>query len=752
MRTRKRMRMDTPRLSRSAFSPPRRQRGIATLLIVLLVGLAVSVTVAATIYSLRGTQSQQLTTHSATAAQAAAWRGVEALRLYLLQVEKTVWPGWVGNDAKPVSGLGALGVRSATVTAIEATGSDHYRVTAQVTGEAGVGSALTTATVEVVYDVSPGSGTPGTPEVCHSMPNAPMVFNGNLNYSGGSLEVVNPVDYENVVVAGDLTIGGGSTARISGCVKGNVSLSGGGITNNGHIHSEGSIKINGMGNPSGTTLWGRNVEIGNGVGGGNYAAIKAGAYSAVVYSGGRAIGTAEVGGRLVASTVTGGLPWTKGDVVPAASGRVVITLTDQSRFLLDLGKVSIDASTGTVSGAAASARLKDELDTGPDNATLPDVLGFTSVSVTGGKASIHTLTVAQLWGQKVSVLGWNGNYTSLWGGGDIDMVSGTIGNLLGGGNMTVTDVRVTGSGRLAGTLNKTVANVQANQAGTSPGLPGIPWCDARVKAVDANNYKGLANYIFESVNGQPQLTIQHVKRADGSSIDGVYPLKTPTPAQLVVLQALMTCNNTNDKGCQNIRQSNGSWYLNGVGKFPAGVLWFDAGLTINGTTMDLLNTVVNKGGDLALTTAGHRDLVAPNFAGASKVCGGDFYPSNLCASRSAFVTWDSTDAQGKTTTYTGLPIGNAAVIAEEGAAMAGWTVRGSVLLGKQLSTSGALVTIQGSLTVGSNQRADTTITAGGISLEVPNGNGLNLLPVCSAGSSGLPSAPASAGVLWSRYL
>ncbi len=61
--------------------PPRRQRGVATLLIVLVVGLAVSVTVAATVYSLRGTQAKQLTTHSATAAQAAAWRGVEALRL-----------------------------------------------------------------------------------------------------------------------------------------------------------------------------------------------------------------------------------------------------------------------------------------------------------------------------------------------------------------------------------------------------------------------------------------------------------------------------------------------------------------------------------------------------------------------------------------------------------------------------------------------------------------------------------------------
>src|SRR5690606_30753195 len=105
------------------------------------------------------------------------------------------------------------------------------------------------------------------------------------------------------------------------------------------LHSEGNITLNSMGNPSGTTLWGRNVSIGNGVSGGNYNTVKAGAYSAVVYSGGHAIGTAEVGGKLIAATVTGGIPWTKGNVVPFNTGRLVITLNDQSRFLMDLSKV-----------------------------------------------------------------------------------------------------------------------------------------------------------------------------------------------------------------------------------------------------------------------------------------------------------------------------------------------------------------------------------------------------------------------------
>ncbi|SBV36883.1 exported hypothetical protein [uncultured Stenotrophomonas sp.] len=727
--------------------PPRRQRGVATLLIVLVVGLAVSVTVAATVYSLRGTQSRQLTTHSATAAQAAAWRGVEALRLYLLQLNGAELEALQG----PVQGMGALGVRSAAIVGVAPHGVDRYRVNATVTGEAGVGSALTTATVEVVYDVGPGAGGPGVPPVCASLPPAPMVFNGNLDYSGGKLDVTNSTTYENIVVAGNLTVGGGSSARISGCMKGDVKLGGGGITDNGHIYSEGSIRIDGMGNPSGTTLWGRNVDIGNGVSGGNYVAVKAGAYVVTVHSGDRAIGTSEVGGRLIASTVTGGIPWTTGTVLPAASGRVVVTLADGSQFLLDMGKVAIDDATGAVSGAAAAA----ELLAGEEDSQLPDALEFRSTAITGGNAGLFTLTIGQLWGHRVSVKGWSGKYDTLWGNGDIDIVSGTIGSLLGGSNLDVNNVSVAGSGRVAGALNKPVANVLAGQVGTSPGLPGLPYCDARVKPIDADNYKGMANYIFESVGGQPQLTIQHVRRADGSSIDGVYPLKNPSAGQLQVLQELMTCNHTNDKGCLNVRQNDGSWLLHGVNKMPAGVLWFDAKLTVDGTSTNLLNTLVNRG-DIALTGSGHGDLVAPNFAGAAAVCGGAFYPANLCADHDSFVTWENPndlDDEGNPRVYTGLPIANTAVVSEEDATMAGWTIKGSVLLGKKLFTNGATVTIQGSLTVGSNERSDTTISAGGIAVDVPDGDGsLNVVPVCSAGNPAIPAGPATASVLWSRYL
>lgn len=765
-------------MSGDRLSPARTQRGIATILIVLMVGLAVSVTVAATVYSLRGTQQRQLTTHSLTAAQATAWRGVEALRMYLLQVDKTVWPTWVGNDIKPVDGLSALGVSNAQLNSVTATGSNQYQVTAQITGEAGIGSARTTATVEVVYNLVAGAGVPGSPAVCHSSPKAPLVFNGNLEYSGGKLDVVNSVNYENIVVTGDLTISSGASARISGCAKGNINLSGGGIRENGHLFSEGNIKIKSMTPPNGTTLWARNIALDGSSSGARYEALKAGAYSVSLVVDDSVLGTASIGGRLIPATVSGGIPWVRGTVSPMVTTTpILVTLIDGSQHLLDLSKAVVDSATGQVSGALlASTALIGKT-------VMPDRFSFRSDSIHGGDLSAQGLArTQQVWGHAVSIGLNNGGLTGgvdvgqLLVNGNLEIGSGNVDSMVGGGSVwargagrsgpnnywnfprigfgTIADKAYYSSAKtlLPTGEERAALGVQANVSGASPGLPGVPWCDARVNAVDADSFKGVANYVFESVGGQPQLTIQNVKRADGSTINGVYPLQNPSAAELAVLQELMICSYGNDRGCRQIRQSDGSWQLGGVRRMPTGVMWFDSRVTVNGSDVDLINTLVNKGGDVALTSAGHKELLAPNFAGAARTCGGDFYPSNLCASRTALVTWQGTDANGGSVTYTGLPIANTAVISEQGASMSGWKIRGSVLLGKQLSTSGALVTIQGSLTVGSNQRSDTTVSAGGMLVEVPSGGGLNLLPVCELGVPVVPSVPASATVYWSRYL
>lgn len=730
-------------------STKHRQQGVATLLAVVVVGLAVSVGVASAVYALRGNQAKQLTTHSSTAAQAAAWRGVEALRQYLLQVDSKQWPGLVGADEKAVNGLDGLGVKTAVITSVQKVGSNAYQVVASVTGQSGAGEAFTTATVEVMYDLVPGKGTPGTPAVCSVKPKAPMVFNGDLIYSGGGLEVTNGADYKNIVVAGNLKVAGGSAARISGCIKGNADIAGGSLLENGHLYSEGDIAVSGS-IPKNISLWGRDVTLDN-VGANAVALVQAGAYTVTVSSNGTDIGTSFVGGQLL--TNASPVPWVAGTLLPKATvqdGNIIITTTAGDVFLLDLSSplVTIDVATGVVTGAASAERLS-----GAANAVLPDSLRFTATAVYGGtlQQKAYDVKAGKLWGFHIPVLA-RGDYATLWAAGNVATKGATIGQLLGGGDFALSgwEPFSVASGQIAGKFTTSTAGkpagLQEKVANKTPGLPGRAWCDARVSAIAADDFKEFANYIFEAPGGVPQLTIQHVKKSDGTVIDGVYPLGNPSPAQLAILQDLMTCNNGNDTGCRAIFNGS-SWTLLGVGKMPPGVLWFDAGLAINSSAVELRNSVISKG-NLSLGDAGGlRKLTAPNFAGAAQVCGAAYYPSNLCKSSSELMTWE--DENGDE--HIGLPIANMSLIGERNAYLTNWQIKGSVLLGETLSTSGAMVNIQGSLTVGSNQTSNTTISAGGISVDVPSGGDLDTLPLCKAGIKPIPYVPATAGVTWSRY-
>ena len=62
------------------------QQGIATVLIVLLVGVALSASTLGVIYSVKSTQSKQITSHASTNAQSAAWALAEATRVYLSEL------------------------------------------------------------------------------------------------------------------------------------------------------------------------------------------------------------------------------------------------------------------------------------------------------------------------------------------------------------------------------------------------------------------------------------------------------------------------------------------------------------------------------------------------------------------------------------------------------------------------------------------------------------------------------------------
>lgn len=251
---------------RRSPASPRAQRGIATLLIVLVVGLAVGVTVLASAYSLHGTQQRQLTTHSVTAAQGAAWRGVETLRIALLAAGPDPIQAWGGPEVNDdwsatcdtagttlnvaVEGMEEINVSNARLTHICRTDTpDTWRLTAQVTGHSGSDSLLTTSTVEVVYGVGKGTvdnDAPGNNPSPSPPLNAVITFNNDLNLSGSITILTNPGQQYEINVHGDLTTGGNTitgvdTIRATGSIQISSGSSFGALLSNGDIKFDGSV-------------------------------------------------------------------------------------------------------------------------------------------------------------------------------------------------------------------------------------------------------------------------------------------------------------------------------------------------------------------------------------------------------------------------------------------------------------------------------------------------------------------------------
>ncbi len=67
----------------------KKQQGIATVLIVLLVGVALTASTLGIVHSVKATQQKQVSSHAATNAQGAAWMLAEATRLYLSNKDAT---------------------------------------------------------------------------------------------------------------------------------------------------------------------------------------------------------------------------------------------------------------------------------------------------------------------------------------------------------------------------------------------------------------------------------------------------------------------------------------------------------------------------------------------------------------------------------------------------------------------------------------------------------------------------------------
>ncbi|MCD9004675.1 FapA family protein [Luteimonas sp. XNQY3] len=723
---------------RSAPAAPRRQRGITVLLMVLLIGLAAAITVLAALHALRGGQQRQLTTHAATAAQAAAWRGVETLRRVLADAgaeRMQEWGGppdgtWTGTCAAggealdlDLDGSAAIGVPRARLTHICRTDTqDRYRITAQVTGQAGDGSARTTATVEVVYEVGADiGGAPG--ETGGGGSTSPLVsvitFNNDLNLSG-SINVQSDADTRTQInVQGDLTTGGNTISGVdtiwgTGSIRISSGSSFGTLRANGDIRFDGSVTATQLVEARGDIC----VE-----GGANAAQATIRANGSVTGNGGVTLGDVSAIGR---------------------SDR-----GDQSGFC---DAIALDAD-----GAPYAVDLQG-------NAGANSVTADGSVRIASGSIA-----------RQPDGLRATGHLVDTnWGGTEYGQVGGTV----------------TGANPETSTWVRSVPGLTVAIAPVSPVVLGT-------MNFNAYDLESQAHYAFKiDANGYKVVRVRDIAHiANGTYFIGDYDNTAETGWSRGYRDFLCTelaagstpqaprcrppvadppgtiCQGQSSyNGCLSYDANTRTWTVSAIG-IAQGIAWFEGDLDLALGTY--YNSFVATGN---VSTGGQLDVYALRYAGFDGTRSVDgstvrYAPTGICANSRFPLLYPLDYCDMDTRTFSapsGTSIGNYALLAgsygEDGRYQGGDIrlgasnrIFGSVLSGN-LYASGGSTTIHGTITALS--QGEATHAAGGSTtinlIDLPD-TFVPAPPACALTGTCVEETPTGSGavdarVMWTRYL
>ncbi|MCK4130377.1 hypothetical protein HFK87_23200 [Ralstonia pseudosolanacearum] len=225
--------MTMPAPHRSAYFKSR-QRGIAAIQVVLIVGMALSVAALGTMHYIRSTQDVSRTTHALTQAQMKAWNGVDAFRQYLYQVSGTSQLPTAGSAIalSGITGVSGTVVQAQANTTACQTGT---QITANLTGTSGGANA----TVQSIYCVG------GTSSSTITLPNL-ITINGNLQLTGSVQANGGSTGSTTFMVNGNISSSGSIGGFNLLYATGTIDLNGGGSANT--VAAQGDININATGN------------------------------------------------------------------------------------------------------------------------------------------------------------------------------------------------------------------------------------------------------------------------------------------------------------------------------------------------------------------------------------------------------------------------------------------------------------------------------------------------------------------------
>lgn len=581
-------------------SQPRAQRGMATILTILLVGLALSASVLGVMYNIHTTQNQLLTVHSQTQAQMRAWTGAQAVQKFLEGIysgNKLVNLAQAIDSANghrlPLSITNSAngnldGIAIALVDVDSVTEPTSF--TAEITGTSAEGKAAEAkSVVRVVYALSSGSGAESEGPTSDTSEETIVYKPGGMDYK------------KNLRLSGGINVKSDGSSSFIVTVDGDVTSTGNNIIGVDIIRSTGTISLD-----SGSTFkeLHANCDV---VITGSVKAATIKARRNVCMSRGEAAGTDSVTAN---GTIKSQAPY--GDR----------TIGNGDLFAM---RNAIDVDACRASGSTADGtNLYAETCSSLDEGVAVD-LGFGSAGAISVKAK-----------------------------GDVKLATGHIGDLKAEGNLILMNWNgIVDSGFITGKV--------INQGGGSSNLNNTKGSNEKILTemvssvtsssyvVDANIFKSLANYIFfVDTNGFRKVTVSNVSGIeDGDYFFGTVEIAyTNYPDYLCsTLTSASTkdaprCNtqdtpssklkticegNSKTNGCFSYDAERRKWSLDGK-SIAQGIAWFNGDLNIGSGTY--FNTFVVSG---SITTSGADKVYAPNYAGYDgKVDGVEYAPTGIC--------------------------------------------------------------------------------------------------------------------------
>lgn len=214
------------------------QKGIATILTVMLVGIVLSVTILGTAYYIRAKQHAEVANHAVTNAQSGAWIGVELLRKYFESLNKNQIDSLqIGNAAIGLSGI------TASIDSITppTNSTDPYQIIATIKNVSATSQAA--SSIRVLYNIVPSTSSSGGSGGGTGTTSAMDIYS-DLDLSGGIEFSQNGTSGASINVYGDFSTGGVGLKGIDTLsTTGNVTLTSSAHINN--IYTNGNVTLTG---------------------------------------------------------------------------------------------------------------------------------------------------------------------------------------------------------------------------------------------------------------------------------------------------------------------------------------------------------------------------------------------------------------------------------------------------------------------------------------------------------------------------